>query len=200
MATILKLGPKANGRALTLAEFLSADYKTGYKYELIDGRLDVSPGPSFNHQRYHQDLYGRFVAYVLAAPDVANYVAFQCRVFVPGVERTTCPEPDIAVYESVPLGYPTDSDWQDFSPMLVVEVMGAGCVEKDLGRNVDLYARVPSIREYLVLDIRDPARPSLIVHVRRARGWSVRTIPHGGVYTTKLLPGFRLVVDSRQPG
>ena len=40
-----KLGPADHGRAMTLDEFDDADYEPGYKYELIDGRLYVSPDP-----------------------------------------------------------------------------------------------------------------------------------------------------------
>ena len=56
--------------------------------------------------------------------------------------------------------------WEDVSPILVAEVLYASDPYKDLVRNVELYLRVPSIREYWILDGRDfrrrtdPDRPS----------------------------------------
>ena len=38
-----QLGPADHGRELTYDEFLAGDYEEGHKYELIDGRLYVSP-------------------------------------------------------------------------------------------------------------------------------------------------------------
>jgi hypothetical protein len=37
--TGLVLGPADHGRILTAEEFESADYKPGYKYEIVHGRL-----------------------------------------------------------------------------------------------------------------------------------------------------------------
>jgi hypothetical protein len=64
-------------------------------------------------------------------------------------------------------------------------------------RNVRLYLRVPSIQEYWVLDGRpDPERPTLIVYRRRGQDWQAPIeIGYGETYTTRLLPGFKLLLD-----
>src|SRR6266851_438244 len=46
MATVLRLGRADHGRPMTLDEFWHSDYEEGYKYELIDGKLYVSPLPN----------------------------------------------------------------------------------------------------------------------------------------------------------
>src|SRR5205807_2346510 len=43
MATVLKIGPIDHGRPMTLEEFHASDGEEGYQYELIDGRLYVTP-------------------------------------------------------------------------------------------------------------------------------------------------------------
>ncbi len=64
-------------------------------------------------------------------------------------------------------------------------------------RNVELYLEVPSIREYWIIDPRESAdRPTLLVYRRRGPRWQRPiTVPFGGVYTTRLLPGFSMIVD-----
>ena len=46
MSTVLKVGPLDRNRPMTLDEFMVADYEAGYQYELIDGKLYVSPLPN----------------------------------------------------------------------------------------------------------------------------------------------------------
>jgi hypothetical protein len=52
-----QLGPKDHGRELSYEEFLETDYQEGHRYEIIDGRLYVSPFPNFS-----DDWYECFVA------------------------------------------------------------------------------------------------------------------------------------------
>src|SRR5439155_1470268 len=76
--------------------------------------------------------------------------------------------------------------WQDYSPVLVVEIVSDDDPDKDYVRNVALYAEVPSIKEYWVLDPGpDPDRPSLRVYRRRGKGWQKPIdVPFGGTYQT----------------
>jgi Uma2 family endonuclease len=90
--------------------------------------------------------------------------------------------------------------WQDVSPLLVVEILSEDTAAKDLRRNYELYLQVPSIREYWVVDPRASAsRPTLTVHRRRGGRWQRPiAVVSGGEYTTRLLPGFTLVVTPRR--
>jgi Uma2 family endonuclease len=192
MATLLKFGPADHGRRVTDEEAEAGDYALGYKYEIIDGRLYVSPLPDVPHDWIEQSVYRILLAYADAHPHVINHVTNQARVFVPGAVRTTVPEPDIVAYRDFPHDRQPHVHWQEVSPILVAEVLGDDSEDKDLVRNVELYLRVPSIREYWVFDIRgDAARPTLLVHRRRAGEWRTQTVAFGGVYTT------RLVIDPR---
>jgi Uma2 family endonuclease len=79
------------------------------------------------------------------------------------------------------------------------EILSDSTAEKDLDRNIQLYLRVPSIREYWIVDTRqDYDRPTLLVYRRRGERWQkpIHVAP-GSVYTTKLLPDFRLPLDRR---
>jgi Uma2 family endonuclease len=83
--------------------------------------------------------------------------------------------------------------------LLVAEILSADDPDKDLVRNVELYVQVPTIREYWIVDPREEFdRPRLLVYRRRGRQWQrLITIEPGETYTTRLLPGFELVLDRR---
>jgi Uma2 family endonuclease len=199
MAIMTKIGPAEHGRPLTLEEFEAGDYVEGYKYELIDGRLYASPLPDLPENSLEEWLGYKLRVYSHENPNVINYVSGKSRVFIPGRRRTTCPEPDLSAFADFPVDRPIrQRRWQDLHPILVVEVM-TGDAWKDLGRNVELYLQSPSIREYWVLDGReDPDRPTLIQHRRRANRWVVREFAFGSTFSTRLLPGFRIVIDPRR--
>jgi Uma2 family endonuclease len=196
-AVATKLGLVDHGHPVTLEEFESAEFEEGYKYEVIDGRLYVSPTPNLPEDENIAWLFEKLVAYKLKRPKVIQYLSQKARVFVPGREDVTCPEPDISVYRVFATDRPPrERRWQNYSPVLVVEVLYDADPHKDLVRNVELYLQVPSIREYWIIDARDfPDEPTLIAYRRRGRRWVRREYEYGETYTTSILPGFKLLID-----
>jgi hypothetical protein len=58
---------------------------------------------------------------------------------------------------------------------------------------------VPSIKEYWVLDARNDAEhPSLKVYRRHGKKWRIIEVAYGETYSTRLLPGFQLLLDPRK--
>lgn len=201
MATVqLKLGPADHGHALSLDEYEAADYEPGHKYEIIDGRLYVSPQPNLPENFLEEWIGLALRLYAVNNPSVINYVTAKGRVFVHARRRATVPEPDLTAYADFPRGVSLGKiRWAEQSPVLVVEVLVEGSPEKDLVRNAELYFEVPTAREYWVLDGREnPNEPTLIQHRRYGKRWVVRPFPYGSTFTTRLLPGFSLVIDPRK--
>jgi Uma2 family endonuclease len=200
MTTLLKLGPADHGRPVTSEELSGAEYHSGYHYEVIEGKLYVSPLANFPEGWVNRWINLRLELYALGRPDILNFVCTKTRVFVPNQPAETVPEPDVAVYHDFPLDQsPDDIRWQDVSPILVVEVLSEGDPDKDLKRNVRLYRLVPSIREYWILDAREGSeQPSMRVYRRQGSRWRRIDIEAGATYTTKLLPGFELTLNTRQ--
>jgi Uma2 family endonuclease len=198
MKTLLKIGPNDHGRPITDRELCRAELVSGYKYELINGRVYVTYEPDPPEDMNEKWLLYAVRDYTRDYPEVINYVTNKARIFVPGAPRLTIPEPDLAAYHAFPKrGLQRKIRWREVSPILVGEIVSANDPHKDLIRNVQLYLRVPSIKEYWVLDGRmDPDRPTLLVYRRRGSVWQpVIEIQHGETYTTRLLPGFQLPVD-----
>jgi len=194
----LRLNPSDAGREVALEDFEHATGQEGWRYELIDGRIEVSPAPDAPHDCVMEWLNERLRSYRDAHPESINKISTHARVYISGRRAATCPEPDLAAYRNYPLHTPIRvRNWRDVSPILVVETLSEDNRKKDLIRNVSLYLEVPSIREYWVLDPRDDAdHPTLRVYRRRGQAWQRPIdVPFAGTYTTPLLPGFTLIVD-----
>ena len=199
MRTAVKtFGPADHGRLVGDEEAAIARYKEGYRYEIIEGRLYVSPVPNLPESCLDEWLRRQIEDYAARRPDVINFVASKARVFLADRDLTTAPEPDVAAYQGFPADRPIrDLRWEDVSPVLVAEVLVDSEPFKDLVRNVGLYLGVPSIREYWILDgSADADEPTLIVYRRRGPRWQKpREYRFCSTYTTPLLPGFKLLID-----
>lgn len=196
----LYLTPADQGKRLSLAEFLHAESQTGFRYELIDGKLEVSPLPNLSHVEWLDWIKDDLKAFAKLHPDLLRKIKGPARVFVSDHPDVTAPEPDVAAYRDFPEGRPLDeTNWQDITPLLVVEILSPDSEPKDRVRNLALYLQVPSIREYWILDpLTDAEQPSLTVYRRRGRRWQRPIhVAGGGTYATPLLPGFTLVLDRR---
>jgi Uma2 family endonuclease len=200
MRTLLKLRPADHGRQLSLDEFTRASAEEGYHYELIRGRVYVSPVPNAPEGCLERWIDRLLQKYADTHPQILNAVFAKARVFVPDEPEATAPEPDVAGYRDFPLDLPLrERRWQDVSPVLVVEVLSDDDPDKDLDRNVELYLQVPSIREYWVIDGRDdPDHPVMHIYRRRGQRWqNVIRVEAGETYETRLLPDFKLLLDPR---
>jgi Uma2 family endonuclease len=192
-----QFGPADHGRRMSYAEYLAGDYQAGHKYELIDGELYVSPEANADHVWLEVWLMNQLLDYSRAHPEVINFVTMKSRVFVADRPDVTAPEPDFAAYHNFPQRRPRGGRrWENVSPILVAEVISPDNPEKDLVRNVELYWQVPSIKEYWLFDMREMAERPLTVYRRQARKWKPISVAYGESYTTRMLPGFALVVQS----
>jgi len=197
LATARELTPADHGRRMSFEKFATAPWREGFRYELIDGRVYVSPLPNLPHDDVLEWLSEALHAYKHGRPDVINRISTHGRVFVPDRPGVTCPEPDLAAYHDFPYHIPRlERRWEDVSPVLVVEV-ASDDLAKDFGRNVELYEQVPSIREYWLIHPGDANTHFLFrVYRRRGQKWQKPIdLGFGETYTTRLLPGFSLLIN-----
>jgi len=196
MSTMLRLGPHDHGREMTYEEFLSGNYEEGFKYELIRGALYVSPQPNPPHDWLLEYLTNILTAYRLQHRQVIKRLSSHARVFVPGICKATCPEPDLALYNDFAAS-PQQKRWEKFSPFIVIEIVSDDDPDKDHVRNVELYRQVSTILEYWLFDkVDDVDGPTLRVYHRDSgdQDWTPDDYAAADAYTTPLLPGFRLPV------
>lgn len=184
-----RLGPSDHGLALSMEEYEAAEYEEGFSYELVRGRLEVTPSPDLPHDVALEALDDVIQAYRAAHPGTVDYKSTRSRVFPDAPGRQCSVEPDLALFTG--LRRDTEQNWRDLDPVLVVEVLSPGHERKDRVRNRSLYLEVPSIREYWIVD---PRRRTLLVLVRRpaGEGWDERLVPTGDRYETPLFPGLSI--------
>ena len=185
------------GRELTWDEFRTSDAELGSRYELIEGKLYVSPFPSLSHQCFRDWLRNRLDSYAGLHRDILARVLSNPAVFVPDPNVMTFTRADIAGYAVFARRITPDADYRDYSPTLVVEVLSSDDPDKDLVRNRRLYLQTPSIEEYWILDPRGSDEElTLLAYRRRGRRWAACvTIAAGETFTTPILPGFSLLLD-----
>ena len=193
--TPVELGPEHDGIEMSIYEFDAAGGRDGYRYELIEGVLHVSPAPDLPYL----DLAMAFVHVLHNARHrngrrIFKQVLVEPRVTVKNAAlRTTNPQPDVAAYATYPRK-PLPPHIQ-VDPTLVVEIVTPDSRQKGYVRNVRLFQSVPSILEYWIVDsIRDPARPSMTVLHRKAgvEPFQRKVIRPGGVYTCRRWPGIKV--------
>ena len=115
-----RIGPRDHGKPMTLAAFDASDFQEGYKYELIDGRVDVTYLPELPEDWIENWLYPKLYTYAVKHPNIINYLTRKARVFIPGRKRVTVPEPDLAAYRSFPTHLAvSELRWRRVSPILV---------------------------------------------------------------------------------
>lgn len=187
--TTLKIGPADAGRAMSLAEFIEADFEEGWLYELARGVIVVTEVPAPNHGRIVHRLARLFVHYEDAHPGVIDYLAGggECRLRLPGM---VCDRhPDQAVYlDPQP---PGRKPWTRWVPHIVVEVVSEGSEERDQVEKREEYLRV-GIREYWILD---PATRKMTALCRAGDTWEEIVVSSGGTHHTHLLPGLEVRPD-----
>lgn len=189
---VLHLGPRDEGRVLTHEAFCGAEWEPGYRYELVAGRLAVTPAPNLPNAHVEVWFSDVLKEYARRRPDVLARVMPISRVLTRRLGADTDVQPDVAAYRTFPADM-RSARWEETSPTLVVEVISEGHESKDLVRNRELYGLVPSIEEYWIVDPLVEPAPSMLVLARGPDGgWLERPVAPGGTYRTDLLPGLEV--------
>ena len=116
----------------------------GNRYEVLDGKLFVTPLPAPVHQRIAVQLILR----------LEPYVAAQGLGYVVGPGAVTFGEnelqPDVVVFPGSPPGI--GAKWDELpQPALVVEILSATTRQRDLSEKRKAYLRL-RIRDYWIID------------------------------------------------
>lgn len=74
MLTAVHFGPTDHGRPVNDDKLRTAEFQAGFDYEIIFGRLYVSPVPDFDHDWIEKHIFGQVCMYSQQNPNVAAYV------------------------------------------------------------------------------------------------------------------------------
>ncbi|MGH3843579.1 MAG: Uma2 family endonuclease [Pseudonocardiaceae bacterium] len=162
----------AAGRPFTVDDLEAIPYD-GYRYELIDGVLIVTPAPGWYHQESSAELLGQLrnartpEFRVLAAP-------FAVRT---SVSNELQPDILVARYADLtPKGLPV-------APVLAVEVLSSSTALNDMNNKKAAYERMGTA-SYWVLDPEPPGRLTVFELDQRGRYAEVACVSGDEKFTT----------------
>jgi Uma2 family endonuclease len=188
MATVTEkitriFGPESAGTLMTLRAFDRAEFVEGWRYELINGVLIVTPAPLVNERDPNEDLGHMLRRYQESHPQGAslNVTLYEHTVRTRKSRRRA----DRVVWAG--LGrLPRIKE----TPTIVIEFVSAG--KRDRKRNYeekrDEYLEV-GVHEYWVID---RFQRTLTVFCEQGGKIKKQVILEKQTYTTVLLPGFEL--------
>jgi Uma2 family endonuclease len=179
----LRLGPRSAGQLLTPAEFDRARFRDGWRYELINEVLVVSPIPSRMVRNPNDELGCWLRNYQEVHPQGSSLDA---TIYAETIEtKQNRRHADRAIWAG--LGrHPEEGD----PPTIVAEFVSAGKVnqERDYVAKRAEYREI-GVREYWIID---RFRRTLTVFRFSGKSDKEQVIPEKQNYETPLLPGFVL--------
>ena len=187
------LGPKDEGLILTESQYLRCTDASGYVSEIFDGAVHVSPSAKPNHDIWRYLIQAHLRVFAREHPELFSFITGDNDVVVPFRPGPTRPRPDVSAYRDFPLLQilQRESDWAEFCPVLVVEIISPRRRRKDTERNRGLYWSAGGISEYWIVDPRnDAGKPDLIVHWRETGqpDWKQQVLKFGDSYQSRTMP------------
>ena len=181
----LMLEPSSSGALLTPEEFDAAEFREGWRYELIRGVLVVSPSPLRKERDPNEELGHWLRNYRQNHPQgrAMDATFYEETVVLPAERRRA----DRVIYAGLGRA-PLEAE----VPTIVVEFVSAGKrnLTRDYEEKRDEYLAL-GVREYWIID-----RFARCLTVHRAETDRPRqVVREGQIYTTPLLPGFELALD-----
>jgi Uma2 family endonuclease len=182
------ISPADNGRAMTLDEFMDAEFQEGYRYELARGVIEVSNIPSHPHAEIIWRILSAIAIFQREHPKLIRYAgaASEFRLLLPGFESER--HPDVSV---VLAGTARDHTGH-YPPALSMEVVskGAKARRRDYQEKREEYLAF-GLREYWIVD---PSERRVTVLTRRGDIWSEQIFGDGREAIGLVLPGFTVPV------
>jgi Uma2 family endonuclease len=179
----LRLGPRAAGMLLTPEEFDRAEFKEGWRYELINEVLVVSPTPSRNERDPNEELGYSLRSYQEMHPQGA---ALDLTLHEETIEtRRNRRRAGRVIWAG--LGHLPDLNEP---PTIVIELVSRGRInrERDYVAKRAEYREI-GVKEYWIID---RFAKSMTVFIFTEQGDRELVIPAGQTYATGLLPGYEL--------
>ncbi len=177
--TITKETPKYSGWKVTREEYLSLP-DDGFKYDMIDGVLALTPSGFFDHDN-SQLNFGRLLGNFVEERKVGKLVS-EVDIFLPDGGDVLRPDISFILNENLPIVKGHIHGVAD----LVCEVLSESTRARDLGVKADRYL-LNGIKEYWIVD---PKENEIFVWINQdKKEWEKRS---GEELESELLKGFAI--------
>lgn len=169
-------GAQYHGLGVTREEYLDLEFD-GYKYDMIHGRLFVTPSPGFEHGNIEGMFFARLVKF-LREHNVGK-ISLEIDVLLPDGGDILRPDISFILNEHLSL----IKTHIHGAPDLVAEILSPSTRERDLGEKAERYLK-NGVSEYWILD---PDAKSMEMRVNENReNWIVH---RGEELESRLLKG-----------
>jgi Uma2 family endonuclease len=176
--TIEKHLPRYENLRVTREEYLDLE-EDGFRYDMIDGVLQMSPSPDFEHAKRANRFNFQILQYLESNP-IAE-VVFECDVLLPDGEDVLRPDISVVLNEN------TNKIKMHIhgAPDIVAEVISPSTKNRDLGIKATRYLN-SGIKEYWILD---PYEKSISVWRNEGTNWNKES---SDILFSNVLPGLKI--------
>ena len=160
----------------------------GAPYQLVGGRLVVTPAPSTHHQDISMRLSVKLAGLVMER-DLGKVFCAPIDVYF---EETETYQPDI-IFISKQRLHIIEPERVKGAPDLVVEILSPTSAYYDLRKKLKIYEK-HGVREYWIVD---PEGKNIIIYENRAGKFVLaQEVEEKGKVESKVIPGFELEAES----
>jgi Uma2 family endonuclease len=180
------IGPKDNGRPMSLDQFDRANGREGHIYELNKGVIEVTDVPHPRHFAQVQGIRNQLVIYQENHPEILHSVTSSndSKILIAADQSER--HPDLSVYLSPP---PDVADvWSVWVPEIVIEVVSKSSAKRDYHDKPSEYLSF-GVDEYWIID---SSKQQMTALVRWRGQWKEKIVKPSQKYSTRHLPGFSL--------
>ncbi len=148
---------------MTEAEYLAFEAQSDEKHEFDDGvvrplsRLIMMAGGTRSHSR----VIARIIRSIGNALDGTGCEVYESNLAVKARNDVRYSYPDASIVCGKPEEDPASSDHVINNPICVIEVLSPGTAKYDRTDKFDSYARIESLREYVLIEHDDPVIQTL---------------------------------------
>jgi Uma2 family endonuclease len=171
---------------LSEAEYLELERRAEYKSEFLDGEMFAMSGGTSSHSLIAANLIFAMKAQLKAC--ACRVYTSDMRVKVQASGLYTYPDVSVACGE-----YQFDDEQEDtlLNPMVIVEILSDSREAYDRGKKFALYRKLPSLREYLLVD---QHQPLVEMFIRQENGeWLLRAC--AGLESKFSLPSLSITIE-----
>ncbi len=186
---VVILSPDAlSGIRLEVDEFFQADLPEGFRYELVDGVVEVTPIPGMLHDDSMYVLLKALFAYLGDHPEAFRHLSQRSAIRIPG--SASVREPDLALYRQWEPAEKGWEYWKEVIPFWVAETISKGQEKRDYQDKRHDYW-LAGIDEYWIVD-RDARRVTVLT--RGPDDWVETVFAEQQEAAASSLPGFIIPV------
>jgi Uma2 family endonuclease len=150
-------------KRMTVEEYIQYELQSEVRHEYIDGQLIEMPG----EKKINNKVATFLTAYFFSFMEEKGYSIYShdLKVSIPGGSRFYYPDWLITRDDSTQAG--PFSDYIDYNPELIVEVISKTSRTRDMVDKYLDYIKIPSLKYYLIID---PERRYVMVHSKSENG------------------------------